>query len=277
MVHFVSGLTYNQMEGLLRGIMKRICCTILLCFAACLSVSGQVWRDKVSRENSAGNSCYREKSYSEALEKYVAAQDYKKPRPEISYNIANTLYQQKKYTEALKEYGKSVSAAVSGLEQKVCFNKGNSYYQMGQYQAAAESYQKALEIDSKDRDAKHNLELALKKLEESQQKQESKTPDKSQRDKSGSSQEKQDQSNGGKKEEKPREQAGRESKNEKDSKAKTQPDQSQRNPRPEGELNKEMDQREALRILDAINDQEKKEQQKQILRLQRSQPSGRDW
>jgi hypothetical protein len=38
-----------------------------------------------------------------------------------------------------------------------------------------------------------------------------------------------------------------------------------------------MDRLEALRILDAINDQEKKEQQKQLLKLQKSQPSGRDW
>ncbi len=257
--------------------MNQFRVSIAFCLAIYFVVCGQVRRDKASRENSKGNAYYQQKSYSEALEKYVGAQDFKRPRPEISYNIANTLYQQKKYTEALKEYGKSVSSTIPGLDQKIVFNRGNSYYQMGQFQAAAESYQKALELDPKDPDAKHNLELALKRLEDNQQKQNSKTSEKDQEKGESSPQENQDNSNAGKTKNKPRDQATQKPKKGKDSEAETQPNQGQQNPRQEGELNKGMDRSDALRILDAINDQEKKEQQKQLLKLQKNQPSGRDW
>jgi tetratricopeptide (TPR) repeat protein len=255
----------------------RVSRSIFFYFLLYWIVCGQVWKDKASRENSKGNAYYRQRSYSEALEKYVGAQDFKTPRPEISYNIANTLYQQKKYTEALKEYGKSVSSTIPGLDQKIYFNRGNSYYQMAQYQAAAESYQKALEMDPRDPDAKHNLELALKRLQEEQQKQNSKTSEKDQKKGENSPPENQDNSNAGKTEDKPKDQANRKPQGGRNSEAETQPNRGRQNPRPEGELNKGMDRSEALRILDAINDQEKKEQQKQLLKVQKNQPSGRDW
>lgn len=257
--------------------MKRGSCRILLILSLYLIVCGQVWRDKVSRENSEGNARYQQKAYDEALEKYVEAQDFSRPRPEISYNIANTLYQQKKYPESLKEYEKSIAAAKPGLGQRIIFNRGNSLYQMGQYQAAAESYQQALKLDPKDRDAKHNLELALKKLEDNRQQQKSKESEMDTKNGKGSPQDDQGKSNSDRNQKKPEDQSSPKAGNGNGSKPQTESKQSQTNQTQGRRESREMDSREALRLLDAINEQEKKEQRKQILKLQQSQPSGRDW
>jgi tetratricopeptide (TPR) repeat protein len=253
--------------------MKRISCTILFYFTVYLVVGGQIWRDRTSRRNAEGNEYYRGKNYSEALEKYVEAQDYKKPLPEISYNIANTLYQQKKYLEALKEFEKSISKGNRNLDQRVYFNRGNSLYQMGQYQTAVEAYQKALELDPKDRDAKHNLELALRMLKENPQQQKSRSSNKDQNKQQESAPNNQEPSQSGDRQEKSQRQSSQ--KNAREAGSKTQPRKS--NQSPAEEPGKGMDSREALQILDAINDQEKKEQRKQVLRLHRAEVSGRDW
>src|SRR6185503_4929587 len=112
-----------------------------------------------------------QKDYGGALQKYIEAQDGRRYLPEISYNIANTLYHQNKYPDAIKELEKSISNKNLSLDQRVYFNRGNSFYHLGQYQQAVESYQKALGIDPNDREAKHNLELALRKLQDNPQEQ----------------------------------------------------------------------------------------------------------
>jgi Ca-activated chloride channel family protein len=253
--------------------MNKIICRVFLCLSVYLVVGGQIWRDNTSRRNAEGNEYYRQKVYSGALEKYVEAQDYKRPRPEISYNIANTLYQEKKYSEAQKEFEKSISKGNRDLDQRVYFNRGNNFYQMGQYQAAVEAYQKTLELDPKDRDAKHNLELALRMLKENPQQQKFNSSDKDQKKQQESPRTNQEPSKSRDRQEKSQ---GQTSQNDhKEANSKTQPEKS--NQSPAEQPRKGMDSREALQILDAINDQEKKEQRKQVLKLQRAHVSGRDW
>jgi tetratricopeptide (TPR) repeat protein len=253
--------------------MNKIICRVLWGLSVYLVVSGQIWRDKTSRRNAEGNEYYQQKNYSEALEKYVEAQDYKRPRPEISYNIANTLYQLKKYPEAQKEFEKSISKGNQSVDQRVYFNRGNGFYQMGQYQAAVEAYRKSLELDPKDRDAKHNLELALRMLKENPQQQKSSLSDKDQKKEQESTRNNQKPAESKNRQEKSQGQPSQKNNKETDSRA--QPEKSNQ-PSQEGP-GKKMDSREALQILDAINDQEKKEQRKQALRLQRAHVSGRDW
>jgi Ca-activated chloride channel homolog len=240
---------------------------------------GQVWQDRVSRKNSEGNRLYQEKNYSGALEKYVEARDGKHHERELAYNLANAFYQQKKYPEALQELQKASSKDSPSLSQKVHFNRGNVFFQMGKYPEAIESYKKALELNPSDRDAKHNLELALKKLQENPQQKNSKQQDQKQDQKQN---EKQDQK-----------QSGQDQKNQNSDQQKQQPSQpkdaqpkspdaepqsqqnqnnQQRKPQQAG-----MDPKEALRILDALNQQEKQEQRKQALKIQRQRGSGKDW
>jgi Ca-activated chloride channel homolog len=251
---------------------------ILVYFTLFAVTSGQIWQDKTSRKNAQGNELYQKKNYTAALEKYVQAQDGKNHQQELSYNIANTLYQQKKYPEATKELEKSVSASNTGLNQKVYFNRGNSLYEMGQYPQAIESYEKALELDPKDRDAKYNLELALKKLQENPQKQKQDASNKNQKKENDSS--KKDQQPQNQQSDQPKQQDPQKQESKQESqKQNANPKESdaQQNQAQKGQQKQGMDPKEALRILDAINNQEKREQRKQVLKIQREHVSGKDW
>jgi len=243
-----------------------------------MAASGQIWQDKTSRRNSQGNELYQKKDYTAALEKYIQAQDGKSHQQELSYNVANTLYQQKKYPEATKELEKSVSAGNTGLNQKIYFNRGNSFYQMKQYPQAIESYQKALELDPKDRDAKYNLELALKKLQENPQKKRESSSNKDQKKQDNSSKENQQSQNQQSDQQKPSNPREPESKGDSPQQnAKPNERDAPQNQLQKGEQKQGMDPKEALRILDAINSQEKKEQRKQVLKIQRTHVLGKDW
>ena len=90
-----------------------------------------------------------------------------KQTPELHYDLANSLYKQKKYKEALKEY-EQINSKDSSLMFKKYYNEGNAYAYMKKYDEAIKAYEKALKINPKDEDAKHNLEL-IKKLKKKKQ------------------------------------------------------------------------------------------------------------
>jgi tetratricopeptide (TPR) repeat protein len=246
---------------------------VLLCILIFAATTGQIWRDKVSRKNAEGNSLYEQKNYPGALDKYVEANDGKAHRQELAYNLANTFYQQKKYPEALRELEKAVANGDSPLNEKIYFNRGNTFFQMGKYQEAIESYKKALELAPSDKEAKHNLELALKKLQENPQEQQKDSKKKDQQSK----QDKQDQKQGGssdqQKQQKPSQ--PKDQQNQPQNADKSKEDKKQ--PQPGQQQKATMDPKEALRILDALNQQEKQEQRKQALKIQRERVGGKDW
>ena len=246
---------------------------VLLLVLIFASTTGQIWRDKVSRKNAEGNALYEQKNYPSALDKYVEANDGKAHRQELAYNLANTFYQQKKYPEALRELEKAIASGDSPLNEKIYFNRGNTFFQMGKYQEAIESYKKALEIAPSDKEAKHNLELALKKLQENPQEQQKDSKKKDQQSKQDKQDQKQDGSSDQQKQQKPSQPKDQQNQPQNGKK----PEEDKKQPQPGQQQKASMDPKEALRILDALNQQEKQEQRKQALKIQRERVGGRDW
>ena len=246
---------------------------ILLFVFTFAATTGQIWRDKVSRKNAEGNALYQQKNYPGALDKYVEANDGKAHRQELAYNLANTFYQQKKYPEALRELEKAVSSGDSPLNENIYFNRGNTFFQMGKYQEAIESYKKALEITPSDKEAKHNLELALKKLQENPQEQQKDSKKKDQQSKQDKQDQKQDGSSDQQKQQKPSQPRDQQNQPQNANK----PEEDKKRPQPGQQQKAAMDPKEALRILDALNQQEKQEQRKQALKIQRERVGGKDW
>ena len=116
-----------------------------------------------------GNTAFEAGQFEQAQEAYDRALEAMPDSPEVAYNSANTLYRQELFGEA--GYGLDVSAETAdpGLSQYSSFNKGNSLYMSEEYEAAVEAYKQALRLDPTDREAKHNLELALLRIEEQQE------------------------------------------------------------------------------------------------------------
>jgi Ca-activated chloride channel family protein len=93
--------------------------------------------------------------------------------PESLYDLANSQYKQGKYKEALKNYAR-IQAKSKELQYKKSFNSGNSHFQLKAYEKAIKAYEAAVKIQSDDEDAKYNLNLAKKKLEEKKKKEQEK-------------------------------------------------------------------------------------------------------
>jgi tetratricopeptide (TPR) repeat protein len=228
-----------------------------------------LYAESGASKNKQGNQLFQQGKYQEAEKAYLEAQSGMPGRPELSYNLGNSLIKQKKYDQALQALQDAVHKGSRELQESSWFNVGNALFDMGNLKESAQSYIQALRLNPADRDAKHNLELALKKNEEQKQQQ----PRQNQEQNQGP--EKQNPQ-GGQKEDR--------SKNEpkppnKQGQPPEQKEQKPANPqagkteRPEGGFSKER----ALQILDALQNQELTEQRKLLERQARRKTTGRDW
>lgn len=198
-----------------------------------LSAVGWIWQDPVAKKNNEGVKLYNEDKAEEALSKWRDAQIDDPDKKELHYNIGSALYKQEKYEDAFKEYEKSLSSKDTALHAKTYYNMGNSSYRMGRLPEAIEYYKKTLEIDPDDEDAKYNIEFIRKKMKENQQKQELQQ-DQQEKQREGQKGDEEQESQG------QEQQAGV---NKREEKEQVQ----------EGDMSKE----DAVRLLDAMKDDEK--------------------
>ncbi len=178
-----------------------------------------------SNEQRKAERHFRKDNFEQALRHYENARLKEPDNPALDYNVGNVFHMDNRFQEAVGEYAKAVAASEPVLKEMTQYNMGNTFYRMGDMNSAADSYIKALLENPEDYDAKHNLEMALRMMEQQQQEQ-------------------QQQDEQEKKEEEKEEEKGEDKGEEKE----------QPQPR-EGELSKE----QAERILEALNEQEKKE------------------
>jgi len=205
-------------------------------------------------KNKQGNRLFEEGKYAEAEKAYLEAQAASPDRPELFYNLGNALIKQEKYDLGLQSLRQAETKGEKALQAHSWFNSGNALFELGNFADAAQAYAQALRIDHSDRDAKHNLELALKRLQEQpqgggrqepRQQEEKQSPESQQSQSSGASQDKSQPADP------------------KSSQANTQ----------EMAFSRE----QALQILDALQNQELLEQRKQLQRIARRKVTGRDW
>jgi len=124
----------------------------------------------IASKNNKGNKLFEKEKYTEALKKYTDAQLNAPESPIIRYNVANTYYKLAEYDKALDEFNKALANTTdNSLKEKIYYNMGNTYFRMQDYVKAIENYKRALEIDPNDEDAKYNIEIARKRLQENLQ------------------------------------------------------------------------------------------------------------
>lgn len=113
--------------------------------------------------NEEANKLYQEKKYQSAAGLYRKARVKRPEDPTLRYNLATTDYQLSEYQEAAKELEEAIRTAKDPeLKAKALYNYGNTQYRLGNFDKAIQAYQDALEINSKDVDAKYNLEFLQK-------------------------------------------------------------------------------------------------------------------
>jgi tetratricopeptide (TPR) repeat protein len=251
------------------------------------------------RLNREANRAYDDAKWPEAASLYDEAQGAAPESPEIAYNLGNALYRQGKTGDAAAHLRRAAEASDPVLKQKSLYNLGNALHDLGELQMAAKAYREALRLDPRDRDAKINFEKTMQELQKSggkkdkqQQNQSQQNQDKGQQ---GQNQQQQDNQGQGQNSDEQQSSEGQEQQGGEDSRQADQqsppqdPGSSEQQPAPQpGEESEQMaaldsvpgglTREEALRILEAMREQEKELQQQRARKMQaRSRRVDKDW
>jgi Ca-activated chloride channel family protein len=76
-------------------------------------------------------------------------------------------YRLQNWAQAAEDFGLVAQGQDRQLQGAACYNAGNCMFRQEQYADAADRYRRALILDPADQDAKFNLELALKRQQDS--------------------------------------------------------------------------------------------------------------
>ena len=114
--------------------------------------------------NNSGHEPYLTGDYAAALDAYQGAQGTSPESGEPHYNAGNVLYRMGEYEDSLQSYDGALKYAQGELRSSGFFNRGNASFQQQEYEQAVEAYKEVLRMNPDDRDAKHNLELALRQI-----------------------------------------------------------------------------------------------------------------
>ena len=129
---------------------------------------------------------YAKGEFKKSEENYRRATEAE-PSQKGNYNLGNTIFQQKRYDEAIKQYDNVIDKTKDKtLKFNSLYNKGNAYFWKNDYEKAAQSYKEALRLNPHDEDAKKNLALTKRYLEQqkkNQDKQNDKNKQQNQNDK----------------------------------------------------------------------------------------------
>ena len=123
------------------------------------------------RRAEQGNRHYEDGEYDDALRLYTEAQVDAPRASELFYDIGNVLYRQGDFEGAAEAFTRSLLMAPAALEGDAAYNLGNARFRLQEFEDAVKHYERALRIRPADRDAKRNLELALRAQDQQQQQQ----------------------------------------------------------------------------------------------------------
>ena len=125
------------------------------------------------KENNKGVREYNKGNYETASE-ILDAETALNNSSLVLLNSAGADYKKGDLEKAASKYDSVLNSTFSDKTDKfdASYGLGNIEYQNNNFQKAADFYKQALKINPYDNDAKHNLELSLRKLEEQQQQQE---------------------------------------------------------------------------------------------------------
>jgi tetratricopeptide (TPR) repeat protein len=239
---------------------------------------GVVAQEKDRYLNKA-NDQFADKQYAEAEANYRISKSKAKQKALAAYNLGNAIYKQNQPSEAKYAYIDAVEKSNSRSQKHNAFhNLGNVYLKEKKYAEAVSAFKDALRNDPTDEESRYNLALAKKLLKDNPPPKDDKKDNKKDKNKDNKD-DKKDQKNQDKKDDKNK--GDQDKKDDKkdlgkklDNKDQNDPSQGQPKPKPGG-ISKERLQN----LLDAVNNEEKKIQDKVNAKKIKGQPvqTEKDW
>lgn len=201
-----------------------------------------------------GNKSYEAKKYDQAEIQYRKSLENKKGSLPAQYNLGNALYRQDKLDEARGQFEQAGSRPDASPEERAraFHNLGNSLLKQEKYQESIEAYKKSLRINPGDNDTRYNLAYAQARLQQQQQQNKDNKDNKQQDDKKDQNKEQQKNQE----QDKNKEQQQQQQQDQEQNQAKQ--DQQETGKQKSDRISKE----DAEKILQALNNDEKKTQKK---------------
>lgn len=238
-----------------------------------LLISSVLFSQEKDKNLYNGNQSFAQKNYTNAEADYRVTESKKSPKKAVAgYNLGNSIYRQNQPGEAQIKYIQALESAKTKSEKhKIYHNLGNTFMLDKNYEAAAEAYKNALRNNPLDEETRYNYALAKKKKKEN-------PPPKGNNDKNkGGGNEnkpqpennKNDKGNDKKDQDKNKEEDKKDDKGEGDKK-----ENKNESPKPSGADKQRID-----NILDAVNNAEKKVQDKVNAKKVKARPASneKDW
>ena len=222
----------------------------------------------------AANEQYAAKNFTDAEAEYRISNSKFPNRSVAPFNLGNAIYKQNQPSEAKYAYAKALKNARSRVQKHKAFhNLGNAFMKEKNYTEAVEAYKNALRNGPSDEETRYNFALAKKMLKENPPKdnkdkdKKDKNKDKDKKDQDKKDQDKKDQDKDKKddKDKKGDQNKDKEGKDKEDKKPQ---------PKPGGILKERLN-----NLLDAVNNEEKKVQDKVNAKKVKGQPTKteKDW
>ena len=227
-----------------------------------------------------GKTAYEDGKFDEARAYYEHVLKNRKKDDGAHFGLGATAYQQQDMETAARSLNNVMHSEDKSLASKAMYNLGNMFRDQQKMEESLGLYRKAIELDPTDEDAKVNYEL-LKQVLRQQQQQQEKDSDKDQnqekqdqqkQDQNSEYQDEQNQNKDQDKDKKEQEQQQSPSKEEE----KEQEQQQTQAKQDESQDEKTDKQMQAEAILNALKDQEKINQKRQIAKS-KSRKLEKDW
>jgi len=247
--------------------MKKAPAILLLLAAAALSCG---FLEFIFDEAHKGNEAFARGRYDQAAKHYTEAQINDPANPRLDLNLGAALYKQEKLDDAATAFRKAFSSDDADVAADAHYNTGNALFSQQKLDEAILEYTETLKIRPDDEDAKFNLELARRLLQQREEKDQEKEDQNQKQQDQQEQQESQEKEEDKKDQEQPAEKESPEKQEDKEQKEEATP---QVLPEKMEELTPE----QAARILDALKDEEKDEISKQLLPSSGTLETDKDW
>jgi Ca-activated chloride channel family protein len=247
--------------------MKTVMVGFLL-LTVLISVSADVTEAAVPDEAREGTDLYRDSAFAAAADAFRQATIAAPEDPRWRYDLGLSEAQGQDYENALNNLQSTAGLADSSLAGAALYNAGNVHLAMGNNAEAAKAYRETLLRNPDDTEAKHNLELALRRLEQQQQEEQQ------EQDSKDGEEEKQDQEEQQKSDEK---QDQEQNQDQQDSENQEQNEDPQDQPESQPQSDSTLTREQAERILRALAEEEAKLRDKARKIQAMPAPAGKDW
>lgn len=212
-----------------------------------------------------GNQSFTVKKFVDAEADYRVTESKKSPKKAVAgYNLGNSIYRQNQQGEAQIKYIQALEVAKTKEEKhRIYHNLGNTFMLDKNYKAAEEAYKNALRNNPKDEETRYNYALAKRKNKDNPPPKDDKKDNKG-----GGGQDNKPQPENNKKDK------GDEKKDQDKNKGEDKKEDKNENPKPSGADKQRID-----NILDAVNNAEKKVQDKVNAKKVKARPvsNEKDW